>query len=428
MKGKVFLIAVLAALCGLLWHFSPKSAADVSVSYQNADGTYPSPTALKVDGKTVTTPASKYYASKTVKCTPGRKTVIKVPRRRVSIHISGERLKWRLTVNGKDSTGMNVIMGAPYNIYRITPDDGYVYSGASGGSTSGTAKNLNIRLESIKKHYRTVLSFSNGEALLLSLTKGEKISLADKIKIPDECTLDSIKEGKHSYELEDIFTQPGRNVQIDVVFKEIWYTVKYKNAYSNPNPAKYQKSLTLKTPVRNGYEFIGWKLGKKFITSLNHQNAELTAVWEKTHTVTFDGEDAEGYMNPMTGTSITLPDSSFTKEGCTFTEWNTKADGTGDSYKPGDAVKSDLTLYPQWKKNKSASANDQNNNSADDQNDNASSDSNASDNASSNSSESAKKTKNDKQAKNSKTDITDSNSQTDTTETGKNDALSGNTD
>ena len=49
-----------------------------------------------------------------------------------------------------------------------------------------------------------------------------------------------------------------------------------------------------------------------------------------------------------------LKQNTFAKEGCYFTGWNTKEDGTGTSYKDGQAVKnistSTVRLYAQWKK------------------------------------------------------------------------------
>ena len=43
--------------------------------------------------------------------------------------------------------------------------------------------------------------------------------------------------------------------------------------------------------------------------------------------------------------------ASMTRKGYTFTEWNTKADGTGTAYKAGDTLDTGLTLYAQWEAN-----------------------------------------------------------------------------
>ena len=73
------------------------------------------------------------------------------------------------------------------------------------------------------------------------------------------------------------------------------------------------------------------------------------------------GNQANGYMpriQAASGEEITLPECSFTKELHDFTGWNTKPDGTGDSYKDGATVvdlcseeNGYVTLYAQWEFN-----------------------------------------------------------------------------
>lgn len=361
MLRKLAAALVIASAALALWHFS-SSRQQVSVSYQNVDGTYSDPVSVLSksvrQGKKVTirTPSSKLYASKTVTYRAGgrKNIVIRVPRRKVSMNVSGKHLHWKLLVNGEESDGHNILIGSRYSVDDITPDSGYVYSGIRGGSSAGTAdRNMNLVLESVKKHYRTVMSYSNGEAILLSLRKGDRISLSDKITVPADCTLASIKCGDKSYELGDVFVQPDHNAQIDVVFKEIWYTVTYHDAYDNPNPTKYRRSLTLASPKRDGYEFIGWQMDGSFVKSINHQNAELTAIWKKTATVSFDANGGDGTMTPHAGTQITVPECTFVNGGYSFDGWNTKKDGSGTMYKPGDKISSDTVLYAQWKANTS---------------------------------------------------------------------------
>ncbi len=50
------------------------------------------------------------------------------------------------------------------------------------------------------------------------------------------------------------------------------------------------------------------------------------------------------------GESIVLEGSDFTREGYTFTGWNTSASGSGTAYVPGDTVTptSNMSLYAQW--------------------------------------------------------------------------------
>jgi uncharacterized repeat protein (TIGR02543 family) len=80
-------------------------------------------------------------------------------------------------------------------------------------------------------------------------------------------------------------------------------------------------------------------------------------------TVTFDPNGSaeypvEGTMAPQTVTAkkdAALNANSFTREGYNFLNWNTAADGTGDSYADGATVKltEDTTLYAQWEDNHS---------------------------------------------------------------------------
>ena len=80
-------------------------------------------------------------------------------------------------------------------------------------------------------------------------------------------------------------------------------------------------------------------------------------------TVTFEANGseeypAEGTMAPQSVTAkkdTALNANTFTREGYNFLNWNTAADGTGDSYADGATVNltEDTTLYAQWENNHS---------------------------------------------------------------------------
>ena len=89
-----------------------------------------------------------------------------------------------------------------------------------------------------------------------------------------------------------------------------------------------------------------------------HENMTLFAQWVAAPatkcTVTFDANGGTGAMDVLTadlGTTVTLPASTFTRDGYVFAGWNTAADGTGTAIVNGGQLTlgSDATLYAQWK-------------------------------------------------------------------------------
>ena len=89
-----------------------------------------------------------------------------------------------------------------------------------------------------------------------------------------------------------------------------------------------------------------------------HENMTLFAQWVAAPatkcTVTFDANGGTGAMDVLTadlGTTVTLPASTFTRDGYVFAGWNTATDGTGTAIVNGGQLTlgSDATLYAQWK-------------------------------------------------------------------------------
>ena len=72
--------------------------------------------------------------------------------------------------------------------------------------------------------------------------------------------------------------------------------------------------------------------------------------------LTYNANGGEGTIDPATGAageSVSVAANGFTLNNYTFTGWNTKEDGTGTAYKPGDSftLTEDTVLYAQWSKN-----------------------------------------------------------------------------
>lgn len=75
-----------------------------------------------------------------------------------------------------------------------------------------------------------------------------------------------------------------------------------------------------------------------------------------TYSVEFDGNTGSGTMASQTesyNVAFNLPSNGFTKSGFLFLGWNTKSDGTGTNYQPGDSVtltgtSTVVTYYAKW--------------------------------------------------------------------------------
>lgn len=154
------------------------------------------------------------------------------------------------------------------------------------------------------------------------------------------------------------------------------YTISYElgggqNHIDNPDSYKETtKTFTLEEPTRYGYTFKGWYLDKDYqnrVTEIKRGssgNLTIYAKWAANkYAIQFNGnKHTTGNMDSQTikyGKAAKLSKNTFARTGYTFKEWNTKADGSGTSYKNQEEVKNlsakngdTITLYAQWKKAK----------------------------------------------------------------------------
>ena len=125
-------------------------------------------------------------------------------------------------------------------------------------------------------------------------------------------------------------------------------------------------SLNKNTFTREGYKFNGWNTEKDGSGANSYSDCDeiklstyvtLYAQWTKETdddiVITYDANGGTGTLDAQTvkkGTEVTLSDNTFTREGYTFTGWNTVADGTGTPYadKAKVALTENITLYAQW--------------------------------------------------------------------------------
>ncbi|WP_294430196.1 InlB B-repeat-containing protein [uncultured Treponema sp.] len=159
-----------------------------------------------------------------------------------------------------------------------------------------------------------------------------------------------------------------------------WYIVSYIVDFDSKGGSFVQSQIiewnsrarTPEAPSRTGYDFAGWytstdggetlsKNAYDFETPVS-ENFVLYAKWNvQSYTVTFvaNAEDATGSMNAQIFKFSDLPknlsENAFSREGYSFSRWNTKPDGSGKNYYlDGTEIAEynwfteDVTLYAQW--------------------------------------------------------------------------------
>lgn len=198
-----------------------------------------------------------------------------------------------------------------------------------------------------------------------SITSIGTDAFLDCNKLTISCYTDTVS---HKYAVENGFEY--------ILLDQPTYTISYElgggeNHIDNPDSYKETtKTFTLEEPTRYGYTFKGWYLDKDYqnrITEIKRGssgNLTIYAKWAANkYAIQFNGnKHTTGNMESQTikyGKAVKLSKNTFARTGYTFKEWNTKADGSGTSYKNQEEVKNlsskdgdTITLYAQWKKAK----------------------------------------------------------------------------
>ena len=123
-------------------------------------------------------------------------------------------------------------------------------------------------------------------------------------------------------------------------------------------------NLTSNSFTRSGYSFTGWNTaangsGTSYSNNESYafsSNLILYAMWQAlpNHTVTFSANGGTGSMaNQVANVSSSLSTNTFSREGYSFTGWNSLSDGSGSSFNDADtySFNADLNLYAQWFRN-----------------------------------------------------------------------------
>lgn len=187
----------------------------------------------------------------------------------------------------------------------------------------------------------------------------------------------TLVEQAPGYNMKTYHRQSGGTVWLYIVWEPNTYNVKYNanggtGTMSNSiHTYDTAKALTANAFTRTGYTFAGWntkadgtgtsyanQASVKNLTSTAGATVNLYAQWEPiTYNVKYNANGGTGAPEDIVvsyGSTITINGNPFLRPGYTFVSWNTKLDGTGTSYNPGDslALTSDIALYAQWELSK----------------------------------------------------------------------------
>ena len=160
----------------------------------------------------------------------------------------------------------------------------------------------------------------------------------------------------------------GQNLDmqaIEITLTPKSYTVTYNGngatggSMSNSDHAcDTAKNLTTNGYTRNGYTFLGWSTSPngsvqysngqsvKNLTATNGATVTLYAQWKQLgYEIDYDGNGADGGSTstqyaPFNQTT-TLNKNGYYKKGYKFKEWNSKANGSGESYKDQQSISVD---------------------------------------------------------------------------------------
>ena len=142
-------------------------------------------------------------------------------------------------------------------------------------------------------------------------------------------------------------------------YHQIEYTVLPEKANKD---AKYESSDEDIAIVYPDGKIYGVGIGELTVTVKSAENPEVSDEIDVTvtsdveeFTVTYYGNGGTGSVvdaeSPYeSGSTVTVKSNGFTRNGYNFVNFNTKQDGSGTSYNPGETftIDSDVSLYAQW--------------------------------------------------------------------------------
>ncbi|MBO7520469.1 MAG: InlB B-repeat-containing protein, partial [Clostridia bacterium] len=164
----------------------------------------------------------------------------------------------------------------------------------------------------------------------------------------------SIKDGKIKYISDEwAKTLPAK-------YSAVPYSITYKldgGKNNSQNPATYYSgdTVTLKSPTKSGYVFMGWYADAKKVTKIANTsgNKTLTAKWETAHTITYKlNGGTNNSANPKTYASSTGSATlkNPTRKGYTFKGWFSDSRLKNKITKIAKGSAGNKNVYAKWAK------------------------------------------------------------------------------
>ena len=308
-----------------------------------------------------------------------------------------------------DLNGGNVDTNNP-TTYKITDKielveptkEHYVFIGWTGTDLAEPTKNLVIENKTGNRTYvanyspkeysityegllpEEISSLNNPTNYNIETTSFDLVNPLDRVDSDGDKT-EIFVGWKENETISSTITLPNINSMGNKNFEAQWvpaedtiYTITYNlngGITETTNLTSFTKkteTFTLVNPTKVGYTFKGWSgtdlTGDENITVKVNKGTRKNLSFEANYTpnqyqVIFNknGDNVEGTMSNQTFTydvKGNLTNVSYSREGYTFTSWNTKSDGSGTAYNNQEEVENlvsvyngTIDLYAQWSPN-----------------------------------------------------------------------------
>ena len=265
-----------------------------------------------------------------------------------------------------NSVSVNCYVKAKWKINTYTNSIGHwAWGFTKGEGNNGDKRAFNLNNTSFSKEYNAGYTLNNLDA----------VEIPNGFYLEQAFGTDSISGSWKHYDLGYTGNQQAKNMFFEYDYSPYTYSITYDldggtNNSANPSTYNVLYGVSLKTPIKKGYRFLGWYEGNKKVTGINEGanasfssasdlysklktrktgDVKLTAKWQYiTYYVEYDLNDSSlidkvnysvkdnngslnGHETVLFDDDYALQDPQSTTKYI-FKGWNTKADGSGKMY------------------------------------------------------------------------------------------------